>query len=295
MDVSVILQQLLNGISLGGVYALLAVGFGIVFNILKFSNFSHGGVIAICAYLGYLISNHVLPNFWLSMLITVFLGGVIGVIVERLVFRPIRIKGRPLTYFFVNSITVMMLVQQFFSALWGSDYYTYPQFMKNTTFHLGRGLVVSKAYVMMLAVSAVVLIALSLFLNRTKTGIAIRAASSDIRTPALMGINTDVIVATTFFLAGMLAAVTGYFLGMSYTVNPFIGSYVIKGIIAAIIGGMGSLFGGVIASLILGMLESILVAQIGASLTPIIIWALIIVLLLFRPQGIAGKIFTVKA
>ncbi len=295
MNTSIILQQLVNGISLGGVYALLAVGFGIVFNILKFSNFSHGGVIAICAYLGYMISNRIVPDFWLSMLLTVFLGGVVGVIVERLVFRPIRIKGRPLTYFFVNSITVMMLVQQFFSALWGSDYYTYPEFMKDTTFHLGYGLVVSKAYVMMLAISAAVLVGLSLFLNRTRMGIAIRAASSDIHTPALMGINTDRIVSTTFFVAGMLAAVSGYFLGMSYSVTPFIGSYVIKGIIAAIIGGMGSLFGGVIASILLGILESILVAQIGASLTPIIIWSLIIVLLLVRPQGIAGKIFTVKA
>jgi branched-chain amino acid transport system permease protein len=291
----VILQQLLNGFSLGGVYALLAVGFGVVFNILKFSNFSHGGVITICAYLGFFISNRVFSGFWLSLAVTTVLGGFIGVVVERLVFRPIRIKGRPLTYFFVNSITVMMLVQQFFSAMWGDDYYTYPELMKETAFHLGSGFVVSKTYVLMLVISAVVLTALSIFIKKTKMGIAIRAASSDIHTPALMGVNTDVIVSTTFFVAGMLAAITGYFLGMTYSVTPFIGGYVIKGIIAAIIGGMGSLTGGVIAGIALGMIESILVAEIGASVTPIVVWSMIIVLLLFRPQGIAGKIYTVKA
>jgi branched-chain amino acid transport system permease protein len=289
-----LLQQLINGVSLGGVYALMAVGFGIIFNVLKFSNFSHGGVVAICAYLGFFLATRVVANLWITIVATTLLGGLVGVAVEKLVFRPIRIKERPLTYFFVNSITVAMLAQQFFSALWGDDYYPYPQFIKETAFGLGR-LVVSKVYVMMLAISALVLLALSLFLRRTKAGIAIRAASSDIWTPSLMGINTDFIISITFFIAGLLAGLTGYFLGMTYTVTPFIGSLILKGIIAAIIGGMGSLAGGVIASLLLGAAESILIAELGASVTPIVIYGAIIVLLLVRPQGIAGQLYTVKA
>jgi branched-chain amino acid transport system permease protein len=149
--------------------------------------------------------------------------------------------------------------------------------------------------VMMLIISAVVLLGLSLFLKRTRTGIAIRAASSDIWTPSLMGINTDRIISITFFIAGLLAGLTGYFLGMTYTVTPFVGSLILKGIIAAIIGGMGSLGGGVIAGILLGAVESLLIAEVGSSVTPIIIYASIIVLLLVRPQGIAGKLFTVKA
>lgn len=289
-----LLQQLINGLSLGGVYALMAVGFGIIFNVLKFSNFSHGGVVTICAYLGFFLATRVVASFWITILLTTLLGGAVGVAVEKLVFRPIRVKERPLAYFFVNSITVAMLAQQFFSALWGDDYYPYPQFIQETAFALGR-LVVSKVYVMMLAISALVLAALSLFLRRTKVGIAIRAASSDIWTPSLMGINTDFIISVTFFIAGLLAGLTGYFLGMTYTVTPFIGSLILKGIIAAIIGGMGSLAGGVIASLLLGAVESILIAELGASVTPIVIYGAIILLLLVRPQGIAGQLYTVKA
>jgi branched-chain amino acid transport system permease protein len=110
-----------------------------------------------------------------------------------------------------------------------------------------------------------------------------------------MGINTDVITGITFIIAGALAGITGFFLGMTYTVTPFIGSSMIKGIIAAIIGGMGSLTGGVIAGILLGIVESLLIAELGSSVTPIIIYLAIVILLLVRPQGIAGNLYTVKA
>ncbi|MFA6507961.1 MAG: branched-chain amino acid ABC transporter permease [Treponemataceae bacterium] len=294
MNIAVFLQQLINGISLGGVYALEAVGFGIIFNVLKFSNFSHGGVVAIAAYLGYFISTRLVHNLWIALLLTTLLGGLVGVIIEKLVFRPIRLQNKPLTYFFVNSITIAMLVQQFFSALWGSNYYPYPEFLTQTTFAFGK-LVVSRTYLLMLGISAFVLVALSVFLKKTKTGIAVRAASTDIYTPALMGVNMDLIISVTFGIAGLLAGVTGFFLGMTYTVTPFIGSLILKGIIASIIGGMGSLGGGIVAGLLLGAVEGLLIAEVGSSITPIIIYLSIILLLLIRPQGIAGKLYSVKA
>ena len=294
MGQSIFLQQLINGVSLGGVYALQAVGFGIIFNVLKFSNFSHGGVVAICAYLGFFISTRITQNIWLALILTTILGGFVGMTVEKLVFRPIRLQNKPLTYFFVNSITVAMLAQQFFSAMWGRFYFPYPEFLEKTTFELGN-LVVSRTYMLMLGISALVLAALSLFLRRTRTGIAVRAASTDIYTPALMGVNTDVVISVTFAIAGMLAGVTGFFLGMNYTVTPFIGSLILKGIIASIIGGMGSLGGGIIAGILLGVVEGLLIAEVGASITPIVIYMSIVVLLLVRPQGIAGKLVSVKA
>ena len=294
MGQGIFLQQLINGVSLGGVYALEAVGFGIIFNVLKFSNFSHGGVVAICAYLGYFVSTRITSNIWLALIITTILGGFVGVVVEKLVFRPIRLQNKPLTYFFVNSITVAMLVQQFFSAMWGRFYFPYPRFLEKTAFEIGN-LIVSRTYVLMLAISAFVLLALSLFLRKTRTGIAVRAASTDIYTPALMGVNTDVIISVTFAIAGVLAGLTGFFLGMTYSVTPFIGSLILKGIIASIIGGMGSLGGGIIAGILLGVAEGLLIAEVGASITPIIIYMAIVVLLLVRPQGIAGKLVSVKA
>ena len=294
MGHSIFLQQLINGVSLGGVYALEAVGFGIIFNVLKFSNFSHGGVVSICAYLGYFVSTRITGNVWLALIITTIMGGVTGIVVEKLVFRPIRIQNKPLTYFFVNSITVAMLVQQFFSAMWGRFYFPYPEFLEKTVFHLGN-LVVSRTYMLMLGISAFVLLALSLFLRKTRTGIAVRAASTDIYTPALMGVNTDIIISVTFAIAGMLAGLTGFFLGMTYTVTPFMGSLILKGIIASIIGGMGSLGGGIVAGILLGVAEGLLIAEVGASITPIVVYAAIVILLLVRPQGIAGKLVSVKA
>ncbi len=294
VEMSTVLQQLFNGISIGGVYALEAVGFGIIFNILKFSNFSHGGVVAICAYFGFFISKYFCQNFVVTLVITTVVGGFIGVIVEKLIFRPIRLKGAPLTLLLVNSITAAMLVQQFFAATLGDDYYPYPPLMKQTGLNLWT-VTVSKTYVLMFAITAAVLILLTYVLKKTKIGIALRAASTDIRTPSLMGIDIDFVISFAFFIAGVLGGITGYLLGMTYSVDPFIGSQILKGIIAAIIGGIGSLGGGCIAGLLLGGIESLLIAEIGASLTQIVIYSAIFVLLLIRPEGIAGKRVIAKA
>ena len=294
VDLSTLLQQLFNGISIGGVYALEAVGFGIIFNILKFSNFSHSGLVAICAYFGFFISKYFYQDFVTTLILTTLVGGFAGVAIEKLIFRPIRLKGAPLTLLLVNSITFAMLVQQFFAATLGADYYPYPTFMKQTAISVWT-ITVSKSYMLMLAITAVVLILLTYVLKRTKIGIALRAASTDIRTPSLMGINIDFVVSSAFFIAGVLGGITGYLLGMTYSVDPFIGSQILKGIIAAIIGGIGSLGGGVAAGLLLGGIESLLIAEIGASLTQIVIYSAIFILLLIRPEGIAGKRVIAKA
>ena len=294
MSLTTLVQQLANGLSLGGVYALEAVGFGLIFNILKFSNFSHSAVVAICAYFGYFLSTRLINNFIVTLIITTLFGGLVGVVIEKLAFRPIRLKTASTTLFLVNSVTTAMLVQQFFSATLGSNYYAYPEFMKQTAFRIG-GITLSKTYLIMAAASAVVLLLLSLFLKRTKVGIAIRASSTDIRTPSLMGINIDLVISSAFFFAGALGGITGYLIGMTYSVDPFIGKVVLKGIIASIIGGMGSLGGGVIAGLILGAAEALLIAEVGAASTPIVIYSAIILLLLVRPEGIMGKRYLVKA
>jgi branched-chain amino acid transport system permease protein len=187
-----------------------------------------------------------------------------------------------------------MLVQQFFAATLGDDYYPYPVFMKQTSINIGD-LTISKTYTLMLIISGLVLLLLTYVLKRTKVGIALRAASTDIRTPSLMGVNIDFVISVAFFIAGVLGGITGYLLGMTYSVDPFIGSMILKGIIAAIIGGMGSLGGGVIAGLLLGGAECLLIAEIGSSLTQIVIYSGIFVLLLIRPEGIAGKRYIIKA
>jgi branched-chain amino acid transport system permease protein len=249
--------------------------------------------VAITAYFGFFISKYY-PNFFVTLVITTLFGGFVGVMIEKLIFRPIRLKGAPLTLFLVNSVTAAMLVQQFFAATCGDEYYPYPVFMKKTALNVGN-LTVSKSYLLMLVISAVVLLLLSYVLRRTKVGIALRAASTDIWTPSLMGINIDFVISIAFFIAGVLGGITGYLLGMTYSVDPFIGSMALKGILAAIIGGIGSLGGGVIAGLLFGVVESFFVAEIGSSLTQIVIYSGIFVLLLVRPEGIAGKRYIIKA
>jgi branched-chain amino acid transport system permease protein len=251
-------------------------------------------VVTLTAYFGFWVSRYVLSSFVPTLLATAVVGGFIAVAIERLIFRPIRRRGYPVTMLIVNSITAAMLVQQFFAVTLGSDYYTYPEFIRETAIHLGS-ITVSKIYLLMLGISAAVLIALSYVIRTTRIGIAIRAASTDISTPSLMGINVDFVISVAFFFSGILGGVTGYLLGMSFSVDPFVGSLILKGIIAAILGGMGSLAGGVIAGLLLGAAESLLIAELGAALTPIVIYGAIILLLLVRPQGIAGRITDVKA
>ena len=283
----------MNGISLGGVYALEAVGFGIIFNVLKFSNFSHGGVVAICAYLGFFISTRIIKDLWIALLLTTVLGGCIGVVgVEKLVFRPIRLQNKPLTYFFVNSsLPSAMLVQQvFFGGLGGAT--TIPT--RNSSSRPFSASVRSWCRGPIFSCwpfSAFVLVSLSLFLRKTRTGIAVRAASTDIYTPALMGVNTDFIISVTFAVAGVLAGVTGFFLGddlhgdaVHRKPDPQ-GNHRLHHRRA----WMGSLGGGVIAGILLGAGEGLLIAEVGASITPIVIYLSIILLLLVRPQGIARQ------
>ena len=291
---SIAIQQIVNGVSLGAVYALIAVGFAMVFNVLKFSNFSHGGVLGIGAYFGYMAASYLHLPLIPVLLVGVLVGGVVAVVVEFVAFRSIRKKRGELVYFFVTSVTMLMLLEQILVIFFGASFFTYPTMISTTSFSLA-GASFSVLYLVMMAVSILAFGSLAWALKYTKIGIAIRAASNDLTTTNLMGVNVDFIVMTTFFVSGMLGGLSGVLLGMTYTLYPQIGQLVVKGFIASVLGGLGSIMGAAWGALALAIVEVTLIAIMGAGLSPAVIFAVMVAFLLIRPQGFAGISFQEKA
>jgi len=285
------LQMIINGLSLGGVYAIIAVGYALIYNILKFSNFSHSGILVATAYIGYFIASKLHTNFWVTLLLTALIGGVLAVIVEFIGFRRLRVKNVNTMLYFVSSITVSMLLENLITVLFSTSYYSYPAFFKTTSFNVG-GIMFVTTDILMLLISCVALTILQFVLKKTRIGVAIRALSTDAKTTSLMGINVTSIVIATFFVSGMLGGISGMFLGINYTLYPKLGGMITKGFISSIIGGLGNITGAVMGAFILGLLEVFLINIdfIGSSFTPVVTFVIMIIFLLIRPQGIAGSI-----
>ncbi|MFQ3619946.1 MAG: branched-chain amino acid ABC transporter permease [Spirochaetales bacterium] len=288
-------QQFLNGLSLGSVYSMIAVGFALVFNILKFSNFSHGGVLTVTAYAGFLIATRLEVGLWITLIATAGVGGLLALIIERVAFRRLRRSKSPVIFFFVSSITMGILLENLITITFSSNFYSYPRFFSKTVLEwAGFHVAVTDFWMFVISLSALSLLMLVLY--RTNLGVAIRALSMDPTTTLLMGANVDRIVTATFFVVGMLGGIAGVFLGLNYTLYPQLGQLIVKGFIASVIGGLGNLSGAVIGALLLGLLEVLLtgVEGIGSGLAPVVIFFITLVFLILRPQGIAGKIIQEK-
>lgn len=289
-------QQIINGLSLGAVYSLIAVGFALVFNILKFSNFSQGGVITVTAYVGFLITTRLGTGFGVTLILTALAGGVLALLVERIAFRRLRSKDSPVIYYFVSSITMGILLENLITVFFSSNFYAYPRFFDRITVSIGPFLV-AVTDLTMLGISLVSLVLLMFVLYKTTFGVAIRALSMDRAAARLMGVNVDVAIAGTFFLVGVFGGLGGLFLGINYTLYPQIGQLIVKGFIASVIGGLGNIFGAVVGALLLGTIEVVLVAVpgVGSGLSPVVIFILMLVFLIVRPRGIAGIVIKEKA
>lgn len=284
-------QLFISGISLGSVYALIAVGFAIVFSILKFSNFAHGGMISACAYIGYffLSAFETPPPFVVTVLFTTVCGVLLALLVDVVAYRRIRRKQAPNIYYFLASITIAILIEQILSVFFGKNLYGYPAIFKNTTFNIGS-IRFSSVDTLILMVSLAILAVLLYVINGTRIGLAIRAVAISPSTSRLMGMNSDVIIVVVFAIAGALAGISGVLLGMKYSVYPSLGpSMMIKGFIASVIGGLGSLGGAITAAVALGIVEIFLTYWIGSLSAPIVLFGIMLVFLAIRPEGISGR------
>lgn len=288
MNSSVFFQQVVNGLSLGAIYALIAVGFAMIYNILKFSNFSHGGVLGISAYAGYIAATKFNLSLIPVILVGMLTGAIVAVLVELIAFRWIRLKHGQMVYYFVTSVTMLMLLEQILIILFGSSFVSYPYtLVKVRIIRLGS-LTISVTYILALVAAIIAFAALIYVLKRTKIGIAIRAASDDFIATSLMGINVNSVVVAAFIVSGLLGGLSGVLYGISASLTPQIGQVVVKGFIASVLGGLGNLTGVAISAVVLGIIEVFLISSIGSGLSPVVIFLLMVFFLLIRPQGIAG-------
>ncbi len=291
---STFIQQIINGLSIGSVYALMAVGYSLVYSILNFSNFAHGGVIMIGAYFGfYAISLFSMP-FAVALIVAAFLAGLLAVSLEKIAYRPLRKRNAPALYFIISAMGASIFLENIVVATIGPTFRTYPAVLNTTPFMIGD-IAIGRLDVLMFAISAVSLLALVLIIGKTKIGLAIRATSYSAKGSTLMGVNVDRVIFVIFLLGGMLAGIAGVLFGMKYTVYPQIGIITNKSFIAAVFGGLGSLPGAVIGSILLGIIETMASAYISSSYRDLIAFTLLIVVLVVKPTGLMGKATEDKA
>lgn len=288
-----ILQYIINGIALGSVYALIATGFSLIFNVLKFSNFSHGALMTLSAFIGYFIAAESGWGLVPTILVAVATGSAVALAGEFVAFRRILIRNTSPIYFFVSSITLGTLFEGIVVLLVGANFYNYPRFF-GKPFKLA-GMVISQSDVVILCISAFALIVLAFVVQKTRLGRALRSVSFDRDTASLMGINVTRTIQFAFIVSGALAGLAGVFLGINYTLYPTLGSLVVKGFIASVIGGLGSLPGAVIGAMLLGITETLLISTIGSGYAPVFTFLIMLVFLLVRPRGIAGSNIQEKA
>jgi branched-chain amino acid transport system permease protein len=284
-----VLQQVINGLSLGSVYALIAVGYSLVYSVLLFSNFAHGGFLVIGGYVCYYALQSLGVNIWTAAFMSLLGAGFSAVLVERLAYKPIRERTNVTLYLLIASMGMSIVIENLFVVTVGGRFRALPPVIPTNPVQI-LGLATTSAFDLLSLVTSIVFLAgLQLFLTKTKWGLAIRAASYNLRTAGLMGVNVNLLIAIVFFVAGLLASVGGIFLSVRYTLYPQLGAITTKAFVAAVIGGLGSLPGAVIGSLILGLAEMLTAGFISSQFRDLVVFGLLIATLLVRPTGLFGK------
>lgn len=289
MDVfSQFIMQIINGLNAGSIYALIALGYSMVYGIAKLINFAHGDIIMVGAYVCYfslVTFNLPLP---LALVLSIVISIVLGVIIERVAYRPLR-KASKISLL-ITAIGTSYLLQSLAQLFFTANPRPFPQIITLPALELG-GVSISANYYVTFIISVILMVVLNIFVKKTKTGKAMRAVSEDQGAAVLMGINIDSTIAITFAIGSGLAAVAGILYCASYpVVSPYIGSLPgIKAFIAAVLGGIGSIPGAVLGGFILGIIEALTKAYISSQISDAIVFTFLIVMLVFKPSGILGK------
>jgi len=291
---STILQQVINGISIGSVYALIAVGYSLVYSILKFSNFAHGGVLMLGSYFGFFALTWAGLPFWVALPVAIIGAGLLGVLNERLAYRPIRIRNSPLLYLMISSLGASIFLENITIVTVGPNFRTYPEVFAISPFMMGD-LSIGRLDIIIFVISAISVALLTWIIYGTRMGNAIRATSYNMRVASLMGINPDMVVAFVFFLAGSSAGLGGVLFGIKYTVWPQMGILTLKAFIAAVVGGLGSLPGAVLGAMVLGVTETFAAAFVSSAFRDLFSYALMVIIIIVRPGGLLGTITEEKA
>ncbi len=304
------IQSVLNGLSIGSVYAIFALGYTLVFSILGIINFAHGAVFTVGAYFTYVLTgaafgfNGVLAKaalpfglqFYLAIIVGSILAGVISVVIERLAFRPLRRRGADRLLSLVSSLGVAIVVVNLIQYLVGAEIYTYKTPITGSlpvAVNFGTEdtpIPILTRQIIIFAVAILILIVLTIFIRFTKAGKALRAVSEDATTASLLGINTDLLIMFTFFLSGVLGGLAGTLVGSSVGIaGPYFGiSFGLKGLAVIVLGGLGDIPGAVLGGIVLGIAEAFVPGDYSAY-KDAVGFALLFVVLLVRPQGLLGR------
>jgi branched-chain amino acid transport system permease protein len=286
------LQQLLNGLSLGAIYALIALGYTMVYGVLRFINFAHSDVFMVGAFIGYYAGRHLPENtLWggLIVLTAAMLGcALLGVAIDRLAYR--RLRAAPTLNVLITAIGVSLLLESSGQVFFGAEPRTFPAVFPVKNFAFG-GLVISTNQLVVIAVALLLVIALQLIVFRTKIGTAMRAVALNPKAAQLVGINNDVVISFTFALGSALAGAGGILYALNYpSIDPLMGVMPgLKAFVAAVLGGIGNIPGAALGGLILGTVETFVGGSQFSTYKDAIAFGVLILILLFRPAGLLGK------
>ena len=282
------LQQLVNGLILGSVYALLALGYTMVYGIIKLINFAHGDIYMIGAFMGYYLINILKFNFFLSLILAMIGTAILGVLIEFLAYRPLRNSTRIAAL--ITAIGVSFLLEYGMIFFVGANTSSFPQVIKTVRFNLGP-ISISNIQLLILGISIFLMVTLQFIVQKTKMGKAMRAVSVDSDAAQLMGINVNRTISFTFALGSALAGAAGVLIALYYnSLEPLMGMTPgIKSFVAAVLGGIGIIPGAALGGFVIGLLETFATALGLSDFRDAIVYAILIVILLIRPAGILGK------
>ena len=283
-----LIQTLISGLSLGSIYALIALGYTMVYGIAKMLNFAHGDIIMVGAYVVITaVFTMGLPPF-IAILISIALCALLGIVIEFLAYRPLR-QAQPLAVL-ITAIGVSYLLQNLALLIYGSEQKAFPTIVALPTVHIG-GVYIDGITLATLVVTAVIMVALSLFINKTRMGKAMRAVSEDKEAAELMGISVNRTITVTFAIGSALAGVAAIFYGAAYTyIRPTTGAMPgIKAFTAAVFGGIGSIPGAMLGGILLGVIEQLSKTYISTLWADAIVFGVLVVVLVVKPTGLLGK------
>lgn len=285
-----LLAQVFNGLGIGSIYALVALGYSMVYGIVQLINFAHGDIIMVGAYVTYVGLVMAGMPLWTAVLISILFCGVAGVLIEKLAYSRLLKKGAPRISLLITAIGVSIFLQNLSQLLFSSSAKSMPAMFPNGMLAIGS-LQISSNTILNILTSVVMMIALQLLVNKTKIGKAMRATSEDAGAAKLMGINTNSTIAFTFGIGSALAAVGAVlYCNTFHQITPYMGSMLgLKAFVAAVLGGIGSIPGAMLGGYILGVAESLTTAAGGSQITDAVVFGILILVLLVKPAGLLGK------
>lgn len=283
-----VLQQIINALSLGSIYALLALGYSMVYGIIKLINFAHGDIYMLGAFFAYYVINAWHFNFITALFSAMIIGAVSGVVIEYFAYRPLR--KSPRIAVLITAIGVSFLLENGMSYFVGSNARSFPQVIAQVNYNIG-GVLISNIQILILATSLILMVLLQVIIQKTKMGRAMRAVSVDPEAAELVGVNVNHTISFTFALGSALAGAAGVLIGMYYNqIDPLMGMTPgIKAFVAAVLGGIGSVPGASIGGFLIGILETFFQSIGLSAFKDAVVYFVLIVILLFLPAGIFGK------